>query len=197
MRRQLALPPLAWVHALLLTLAAATLCHAEAPTTLADQAALMRVTAQKGACNTDTGYAYRVSYRDDGTYQTHDLDGNLVDSGTYNYHADNATVDYITTPAPGVLEQEGWREIFHFQTPTTGTLDGATTAGLTCTYTATFSLTPTPLTAAAPPPPADAALADVAAPPAAAALAGVTASPAEAALLTAAAPLLTAAAAGA
>jgi hypothetical protein len=123
---------------------------ATAPLSLADQMQLVTITDVGGKCDTPVGYQYKVSFRQDGTYQTRELDGGLTDAGTYQLHAgsqaDQILVEFITFPVlgPKIGEPLKWTEITTFETATHGTIAGRQVNGSLCTYNATFDLSPTP-----------------------------------------------------
>ena len=131
-------------------LTAATMAYAAAPIppTVANFTQTDKVTVVHGNCDTAVGYQYHVIFRADGSYQTRDLDGTLIDSGTYAYRVDpdgsRALIDYVTFPPTGgsTLPVQ-WHETVHFTSATSGTLDGVQTSGGNCTYTCSFTLAPT------------------------------------------------------
>lgn len=128
-------------------LAAVPLCAAEAaPINLANQVQTVTITSTQGQCDTEVNYTYNVYYRPDGTYQTRELKGTLVDSGTYRCTAstkpDEVLLDYESYPVLGATALVRWHEVMHFDTPTRGTIDGSEYGSIRCDYAAKFDMKP-------------------------------------------------------
>jgi hypothetical protein len=134
--------------ACLLASSALAYCQANIPPSLGGMTMTDKVTSVHGSCDTPLGYTYQVLYRPDGSYQTRDMGGSLIDSGTYTYTVDatgdRAIIDYITfSPGLGNAPPVQWHETAYFTTSSSGNLDGTQVSGGNCTYSANYTLAPT------------------------------------------------------